>query len=118
MKEKIMQHEGSIQNIGDIPDDIKGLYKTVWEIKQKVLIDMAAARGPFVCQSQSMNLFIESPDFRRLSSMHFYSWEKGLKTGIYYLRSKAKAKVQNFTLDPKLKLTNVVCEEEVCLSCQ
>jgi len=108
IKDLIMLYEGSVQSIDAIPDDIKALYKTVWELKQKVLIDMAADRGPFICQSQSMNLFMESPDFKRLSSMHFYSWTKGLKTGIYYLRSKAKAKTQQFTLDPNLtKLANV-----------
>lgn len=119
IKDKIMLHDGSVQNISEIPENIRSLYKTVWEIKQKVLIDMAADRGPFVCQSQSMNLFMETPDFRKLSSMHFYSWTKGLKTGIYYLRSKSKAKVQQFTLDPKMtKLANVVCSDMVCESCQ
>jgi ribonucleoside-diphosphate reductase alpha chain len=108
VREQIMLHDGSVQSIEAIPDDLKAIYKTVWEIKQRVLIDMAADRGPFICQSQSMNLFMESPDFKKLSSMHFYSWERGLKTGIYYLRSKAKAKIQQFTLDPKMtKLANV-----------
>lgn len=108
VKDQIILNDGSVQGIKEIPDDIKGLYKTVWELKQKVLIDMASDRGPFICQSQSMNLFMESPDFKRLSSMHFYAWTKGLKTGIYYLRSKAKAKTQQFTLDPNLtKLANV-----------
>jgi ribonucleoside-diphosphate reductase alpha subunit len=122
MKDKIMLHDGSVQGIVEIPEEIRGLYKTVWEIKQKVLIDMAADRGPFICQSQSMNLFVEAPDFRRLSSMHFYSWQRGLKTGIYYLRSKSKAKVQQFTLDPKMtKLANVgsSCEGQlICEACQ
>jgi len=124
VREQIMLHDGSIQSIEAIPATIKAIYKTVWEIKQKVLIDMAADRGPFICQSQSMNLFLESPDYKKLSSMHFYSWQKGLKTGIYYLRSKAKAKIQQFTLDPKLtKLANVqtpTCDPEsgVCLMCQ
>lgn len=111
IKDQIILHDGSIQNIPEIPNEIKELYKTVWEIKQKVLIDMAADRGPFICQSQSMNLFLESPDFKKLSSMHFYTWSKGLKTGIYYLRSKAKAKTQQFSLDPKLtKLANIECD--------
>ena len=121
IRDQIMLHEGSVQEIADIPEDIRKLYKTVWEIKQKVLIDMAADRGPFVCQSQSMNLFVENPDFRRLSSMHFYSWQRGLKTGIYYLRSKAKAKAQQFTIDPKLAKmasVNVVCDGMVCEACQ
>ena len=121
IKDQIILHDGSVQEVMDIPEEIRRLYKTVWEIKQKVLIDMAADRGPYICQSQSMNLFVESPDFRRLSSMHFYSWSRGLKTGIYYLRSKAKAKVQQFTIDPKLtKLANVnvVCDGLVCEACQ
>lgn len=108
IKDQIMLGDGSIQHIPSIPTEIKELYKTVWEIKQKVLIDMAADRGPYVCQSQSMNLFMESPDFKKLSSMHFYSWQKGLKTGIYYLRSKSKAKTQQFTIDPSLKMAT--CE--------
>jgi ribonucleoside-diphosphate reductase alpha chain len=118
IKDLIILNDGSVQAIEEIPEDIRALYKTVWEIKQKVLIDMAADRGPFVCQSQSMNLFVESPDFRRLSSMHFYSWQRGLKTGIYYLRSKAKAKVQQFTIDPKLSKAKIACDEEVCMACQ
>ena len=92
----------------------------VWEIKQKVIIDMAADRGAFVDQSQSMNLFMENPDFKKLSSMHFYSWQKGLKTGMYYLRSKAKAKAQQFTMDPKLsKYTNIKeeMEQQACENC-
>ena len=104
VKDQIVLGDGSIQHINNIPTAMKNLYKTVWEIKQKVLIDMAADRGPFICQSQSMNLFIESPDFKKLSSMHFYSWQQGLKTGIYYLRSKPKAKTQQFTIDPNLKM--------------
>ena len=94
------------------------------------MIDMAADRAAFICQSQSLNLFVEDPDFKKLSSMHFYSWSKGLKTGIYYLRSKPKAQAQKFTIDPSLsKLTNlkqnigevtkktVVCTDEVCTMC-
>jgi ribonucleoside-diphosphate reductase alpha chain len=119
VRDKIIHKEGSIQSIDEIPGEIKELYKTVWEIKQKNIIDQAADRGAFICQSQSMNLFMESPDFRKLSSMHFYSWTKGLKTGIYYLRSKAKAKTQQFTLDPKLtKLANISEEDQTtCISC-
>ena len=100
LKNAIIMNDGSIQNIDIIPQDLKELFKTVWEIKQKCMIDMAADRGVFVCQSQSLNLFMESPDFQKLSSMHFYAWSKGLKTGMYYLRSKAKAKTQQFTIDP------------------
>ena len=100
MKVKIMLNEGSVQAISEIPADLREVYKTAWEMKMKSIIDMAADRGPFICQSQSMNLFIESPDFQKLSAMHFYSWKAGLKTGIYYLRSRAKAKAQQFTIDP------------------
>jgi ribonucleoside-diphosphate reductase alpha subunit len=118
VKDQIVLHEGSLQTIESIPSELKELYKTVWEIKQKAIIDHAAIRGPFICQSQSMNLFMENPDFQKLSSMHFYAWNKGLKTGIYYLRSKAKAKAQQFTIDPKLsKYANITCTEEVCTVC-
>jgi len=99
MKDLMVKAGGSIQNIADIPDDIKKLYKTVWEISQKVIIDMAADRGVFVDQSQSMNLFIENPTVSKLSSMHMYAWKSGLKTGMYYLRSKAKAKPIQYSLD-------------------
>ena len=99
MKDKIILANGSVQNIDEIPDDIKALYKTVWEIKQKSIIDLAADRSPFIDQTQSLNLFVESPTYKKLSSMHFYSWEKGLKTGIYYLRSKAKTNAQKFSVD-------------------
>jgi|TARA_B110000977_G_scaffold28521_1_gene36744 ribonucleoside-diphosphate reductase alpha subunit len=100
MKDLMVKAGGSIQNIVDIPDDIKILYKTVWEISQKCIIDMAADRGHFIDQSQSMNLFIESPTMSKLSSMHMYAWKSGLKTGMYYLRSKAKARPIQFSLEP------------------
>ena len=100
MKDLMVKAGGSIQNIVDIPDDIKILYKTVWEISQKCIIDMAADRGHFFDQSQSMNLFIESPTMSKLSSMHMYAWKSGLKTGMYYLRSKAKARPIQFSLEP------------------
>jgi ribonucleoside-diphosphate reductase alpha subunit len=100
MKDIMVKAGGSIQNIVDIPDDIKNLYKTVWEISQKCIIDMAADRGRFIDQSQSMNLFIESPTLSKLSSMHMYAWKSGLKTGMYYLRSKAKARPIQFSLEP------------------
>ena len=99
MKDLMIKAGGSIQNITDIPQDIKELYKTVWEISQKVIIDMAADRGVFVDQSQSMNLFVESPTLSKLSSMHMYAWKSGLKTGMYYLRSKAKARPIQFSLE-------------------
>jgi len=100
MKDIMVKAGGSIQNIADIPDDIKKLYRTVWEIKMKDIIDMAADRGRFIDQSQSMNLFMESPTMSKLSSMHMYAWKKGLKTGMYYLRSKAKSKPIQFSLEP------------------
>ena len=101
MKDLMVKAGGSIQNIVDIPDDIKKLYKTVWEISQKSVIDMAAGRGRFIDQSQSMNLFMESPTLSKLSSMHMYAWKSGLKTGMYYLRSKAKARPIQFSLEPE-----------------
>jgi ribonucleoside-diphosphate reductase alpha subunit len=101
MKDLMVKAGGSIQNIVDIPDDIKNLYKTVWEISQKCIIDMAADRGHFIDQSQSMNLFVESPTLSKLSSMHMYAWKAGLKTGMYYLRSKAKARPIQFSLEPE-----------------
>jgi ribonucleoside-diphosphate reductase alpha subunit len=100
MKDLMVKAGGSIQNIVDIPDDIKNLYRTVWEIKMKDVIDMAADRGRFIDQSQSMNLFMESPTLSKLSSMHMYAWKQGLKTGMYYLRSKAKARPIQFSLEP------------------
>mgnify|MGYP001245311156 FL=1 len=101
MKDLMVKAGGSIQNIVDIPDEIKKLYRTVWEIKMKDIIDMAADRGRFIDQSQSMNLFMESPTLSKLSSMHMYAWKKGLKTGMYYLRSKAKARPIQFSLEPE-----------------
>ena len=100
MKDLMVKAGGSIQNIVDIPEDIKKLYRTVWEIKMKDVIDMAADRGRFIDQSQSMNLFMESPTMSKLSSMHMYAWKQGLKTGMYYLRSKAKARPIQFSLEP------------------
>ncbi len=99
IKEKIIANNGSIQNIEEIPQDIKEIYRTVWEIKQRSLIDMAADRGPFICQSQSLNLFIEEANFAKLTSMHFHSWKKGLKTGMYYLRTKSAADAIKFTVE-------------------
>ena len=98
MKNTIMAHNGSIQNIDEIPDNIKALYKTVWEIKQKDLLDMAADRGAFIDQSQSLNVFIDQPNHAKLTSMHFHGWKKGLKTGMYYMRTKAVADAIKFTV--------------------
>jgi ribonucleotide reductase alpha subunit len=99
MKDLMVKSGGSIQTITDIPDDIKSLYKTVWEISQKTIIDMAADRGRYIDQSQSMNLFVENPTLSKLSSMHMYAWKSGLKTGMYYLRSKAKARPIQYSLE-------------------
>ncbi len=99
MKNKIIAANGSVQNIVGIPDNVKELYKTVWEIKQRNLIDMAADRGAFICQSQSLNLFVDSPSSSKLTSMHFYAWKKGLKTGMYYLRSQAATQAVQFTIE-------------------
>ncbi len=101
MREALMASNGSVQNIEGIPQGLKDLYKTTWEISMKAIIDMAADRGAYICQSQSMNLFMESPNFAKLSSMHFYAWKKGLKTGMYYLRSKAAVDPIKFTLSQK-----------------
>ena len=124
MKDRILLNDGSIQSIDEIPPPLKELYKTVWEIKQKTLIDLSADRGAFICQSQSLNIFIEDPDFKKLTSMHFYGWSKGLKTGSYYIRTKPKAKTQQFTIDPNFvkqqqqkKTTTVICTDEVCTMC-
>lgn len=125
MKELLILNEGSVQNIDSIPADLKPLYKTVWEVKQRCCIDMSADRGAFVCQSQSLNIFMEEPDFKKLSSMHFYGWSKGLKTGSYYLRTKPRTKTQQFTIDPELakkaaqKKAEIKCDDEegVCMTC-
>ena len=100
LKDKLILNDGSIQSIKGIPQKIKDKYKTIWEIKQKVIVDMALDRGKFICQSQSKNLFLESPNISTLTSMHFYGWEKGLKTGIYYLRSRPSSKAIQFTIEP------------------
>ena len=105
MKNKIIANNGSVQNIPEIPEDMKPIYKTAWELKNKILINMAADRGKFICQSQSLNLFMEAPNFNNLSAMHLYSWKKGLKTGIYYLRTRPVTKAQQFTIEPTKKMT-------------
>lgn len=99
MKNAIMAHNGSIQKITNIPDHIKEVYKTVWEIKQRAIIDMAADRGAYICQSQSLNLFVDTPTTGKLTSMHFYGWKRGLKTGMYYLRTKAASQAVQFTVE-------------------
>jgi ribonucleoside-diphosphate reductase alpha chain len=99
MKNRLIAENGSVQNIAEIPQELKEIYKTVWEIKQRSIIDMAADRGAYICQSQSLNLFVDQPNFAKLTSMHFHAWRKGLKTGMYYLRTKAAADAIKFTVD-------------------
>ena len=112
MKQQIIAKNGSVQGIDQVPEDIQQLYKTSWEIKQKTLIDMAAARGAFVCQSQSLNLFVADPNYAKLTSMHFYAWKKGLKTGLYYLRTRAPVMAQKFTIDPDLQRAALKSEQQ------
>jgi ribonucleoside-diphosphate reductase alpha chain len=100
MKNKIIANDGSILGIDEIPNCFKERYKTVWEMSQKDIINMAADRGKYICQSQSLNLFMAVPDTNKLTSMHFYAWQKGLKTGIYYLRTRPSSKAIQFTVNP------------------
>ncbi len=111
MKNRLIAANGSIQNIPDIPENLKALYKTAWEISQKSIIEMAADRGAYICQSQSMNIFMENANFAKLTSMHFYGWKKGLKTGMYYLRTKAASDAIKFTVD-KTSLAQKTEEED------
>ena len=111
LKQKIIAMNGSIQDIEEIPKTIRELYKTSYEIKQRTLIDLAAARGAFICQSQSLNLFVLDATYSKLTSMHFYAWRKGLKTGIYYLRTKAPVMAQKFTVDPTL-LSDILADKK------
>lgn len=129
MKNRLIAENGSVQNISEIPDELKAIYKTVWEIKQRAIIDMAADRGAYICQSQSLNLFVDSPNFAKLTSMHFHAWRKGLKTGMYYLRTKAAADAIKFTVDvtalnrPQIESqqqSEIACSldnREDCLAC-
>ena len=105
VRSQIIAQNGSIQGIQEIPQEVRDLYKTSWEIPMKTLINLAADRAPFICQSQSLNLFVAEPSYSKISSMHFYAWKKGLKTGCYYLRTKAVAKAQQFTVEPCLTCT-------------
>jgi ribonucleoside-diphosphate reductase alpha chain len=115
MKNKLIAANGSVQNIDEIPQSLKDLYKTVWEIKQKTIIDMAADRGAYICQSQSMNIHIQDPNFGKLTSMHFHAWKKGLKTGMYYLRTKAAADAIKFTVETAQKGRQVEKQAEVAI---
>jgi ribonucleotide reductase alpha subunit len=124
MKQNIISNKGSIQHITSIPERIRNKYKIVWEIPMKHLIDMSADRGAFICQSQSLNLWMEDPTYNKLTSMHMYAFKKGLKTGIYYLRRKAKHQAQQFTVEPVRRIgggggegIDKEPEDEVCESC-
>jgi ribonucleoside-diphosphate reductase alpha subunit len=115
-KNAIIRDNGSVQNL-TIPDELKAKYKTVWEMSQKTLIDQAADRGRFVCQSQSLNLFLEDPNTSRISSMHMYAWKQGLKTGMYYLRTRPKARAVQFTVDPVAKAACLLENKDECVMC-
>jgi ribonucleoside-diphosphate reductase alpha chain len=120
MRQKIMAANGSIQNIQEIPARLKELYKTAWEISQTAIIDQAADRGAFICQSQSLNIFMEQANFGKLTSMHFYGWEKGLKTGMYYLRTKAATDAIKFTIDKSVveePTSKSIEEEQAAIAC-
>ena len=112
---KIIVAKGSVQQL-NIPQEIKNVYKTAWEISQKCIIDMAVDRSPYICQSQSLNLFVENADPNVINSIHFYGWSKGLKTGSYYIRTKPVLNSQNFTIDPNVE-KKIICTEEVCTMC-
>ena len=117
MKNMIIANNGSVQHIDIIPAEIREKYKTVWELPMRSIIDMAADRGAFICQSQSLNLWLEDPNYNNLTSMHFHSWGKGLKTGMYYLRRRARHQAQQFTIEPEKKQTNATEEDEGCEMC-
>jgi len=119
IKNNIISNHGSIQQIEQIPQEIRDIYKTVWEIPMRTLIDMSADRGAYVCQSQSLNLWLEDPNYSTLTSMHFYSWSKGLKTGIYYLRRRGRHQAQQFTIEPEKRATDGITEEseDICEMC-
>jgi ribonucleoside-diphosphate reductase alpha chain len=120
MRQKIMAANGSIQGINEIPQKLKDLYKTAWEISQKALIDQAADRGAYICQSQSLNIFMENANFAKLTSMHFYGWEKGLKTGMYYLRTKAATDAIKFTVDKSVvekPAEKTIEEQQAAIAC-
>uniref|UniRef100_A0A6C0AQS5 ribonucleoside-diphosphate reductase n=1 Tax=viral metagenome TaxID=1070528 RepID=A0A6C0AQS5_9ZZZZ len=117
IKNNIIANKGSVQQLTVLSDHIRNKYKIVWEMPMKHLIDMSADRGAFICQSQSLNLWLEDPTYNSLTSMHFYSWKKGLKTGIYYLRRKAKHQAQQFTIEPELKENEDNKENEICDMC-
>ncbi|KAH9301040.1 hypothetical protein KI387_012623 [Taxus chinensis] len=134
LKNKVIYHSGSVQNISEIPDDLKDIYRTVWELKQRTLVDMAVERGCYIDQSQSLNIHMDQPNFGKLTSLHFYAWSKGLKTGMYYLRSRAAADAIQFTVDTtsikentkqvtedvETKMAQVACSlenKDECIAC-
>ena len=121
MRQKIMTANGSIQNIQEIPQHLKDLYKTAWEISQKAIIEQAADRGAYICQSQSLNIFMENANFGKLTSMHFYGWEKGLKTGMYYLRTKAATDAIKFTVEKTVteepEAALIVEDQQAAIAC-
>jgi ribonucleoside-diphosphate reductase alpha chain len=118
MKARIILNEGSVQNINCIPSNIKDLFKTAWELKQKCILDMSIDRGAFICQSQSLNVFVKNPTFTILNNIHTYGYEKGLKTGTYYIHSRPASKAQSFTIDPELE-KQIIYEDEkgICEFC-
>ena len=116
IKNSIIRQNGSVQNVKGIPKGLQEKYKIVWEIPMKHILEMSADRGAFICQSQSTNLWMKEPSYKKLTAMHMFAWKKGLKTGIYYLRTKAKAAPQQFTIEPDKKPSNVE-EEDDCLMC-
>lgn len=107
IKNQLIAYNGSVQSISAIPKGLKELYKTVWEIPQKTLINLAIGRGPYICQSQSLNVYMEQPNYQKITSMHFYGWKNGLKTGQYYLRTKAAADAIQFTVNVEALLKAV-----------
>jgi ribonucleoside-diphosphate reductase alpha chain len=109
VRSTIIANNGSIQSMIELPSELRELYKTAWEIPQKTLIVMAADRAPFICQSQSLNLWTSDPSYSKISSMHFYAWKQGLKTGCYYLRSRAASSAQKFTIEPTCEPTCLTC---------
>ena len=123
MRDNIILENGSVQNIPNFPEDLKKIYKTVWETSQKTVIDMAADRAPFIDQTQSMNLWLSDPTFGKVNSMHMYAWKKGLKTGMYYLRSPSAVDAVKVTVSSEKKLKedflnkNASNEQEECLTC-
>jgi ribonucleoside-diphosphate reductase alpha chain len=120
MRQQIIAANGSIQSINEIPQHLKDLYKTAWEISQKAIIDLAADRGAYICQSQSLNIFMENANFGKLTSMHFYGWEKGLKTGMYYLRTKAATDAIKFTIEKTVieePSAQTIEEQQAAIAC-